>query len=114
MKHLNYIIGGILLILNIIIGCIVSSYSVFNVCLVSGIIILSFILIEIIQHSKLKSAFRIALILLYSFLMIACGILGILSQEAFQDNWYLIVIITILIMEVLLLIIANSISQKSK
>lgn len=114
MKQLNYIIGGILLLLNIIIGIIVSSYSVFNVCLVSGIIILSFVLIDVIKHSKLRDAFGISLALLFSFLMIVCGILGILSQETFQDNWYLIAIITIFIIEILLIVIAKFISYKSK
>lgn len=112
MKHLNLIIGGILLVLNILIGLIVSSYSAFNVCLTSGIIVISFALIEALKHSKLHDAFRISLTFIFVFLMIVGVVLGVLSPETFKDNWYFITIIIILVIEIIILLTSSFISQK--
>lgn len=114
MKHLNLIIGGILLVLNVLIGLIVSSYSTFNVCLTSGIIVLSFALIEMLKHAKLRDAFRISLTFIFAFLMIVCLVMGVLSPSVFKDNWYIIAIIAILVIEVITLLTASFVSQKVK
>lgn len=111
MKHLNLIIGGILLVLNILIGLIVSSYSTFNVCLTSGIILISFALIEALKYSKLRDAFRISLTFIFAFLMIVCLVLGVLSPDSFKDNGYIIAIISILVIEVVILLTTSFISQ---
>lgn len=114
MKHLNLIIGGILLVLNVLIGLIVSSYSTFNVCLTSGVIVLSFALIGVLKHAKLRDAFRISLTFIFAFFMIVCLVLGVLSPETFKDNWYIIAIIIILAIEVIALLSASFVSQKVK
>ena len=111
MKHLNLIIGGIILLLNVLIGLLVSSYSTFNICLTSGIIILSFAFIEILKYSKLRDAFRISLTFVFAFLLIVCMVLGVLSPETFKDNGYIIAIFVILAIEVILLLSARFISQ---
>ena len=111
MKHLNLFIGGILLLLNVLIGVIVSSYSTFNVCLTSGIIILSFALIELLKYLKLRDAFRISLTVIFSFLLIVCMVLGVLSPESIKDNGYVVAILVILAIEVIILLSARFISQ---
>ena len=114
MKHLNLIIGGILLVLNVLIGLIVSSYSTFNVCLTSGIIVLSFALIEMLKHAKLRDAFRISLTFIFAFFMLVCLVLGVLSPETFKDNWYIVAIIVILVFEVITLLTTSFVSQMVK
>ncbi len=114
MKHLNFIFGGILVVFNVLIGIIVSSYSTFNLSLTSGVIVLSFALIEILKHSKLRDAFRVSLTVIFAFLMIVCLILGVLSPETFKDNGYIIAIIAILAVEVIILLTASFISQNVK
>ncbi len=114
MKHINLVIGGILLILNVLIGLIVSTYSTFNLCLTSGIIVLSFALIELLKHSKLRDAFRVSLTVIFAFLMIVCLILGVLSPETFKDNGYIISIFAILSVELIILLTASFISQNVK
>ncbi len=114
MKHLSLIIGGILLVLNVLIGLIVSSYSTFNVCLTSCIIVLSFALIEMLKHSKLRDAFRISLTFIFAFLMFVCLVLGVLSPETFKDNGYIIAIIVILVFEVITLLTTSFVSQNVK
>ena len=111
MKHLNLIIGGIILLLNVLIGFLVSSYSTFNICLTSGIIILSFAFIETLKYLKLRDAFRISLTFVFAFLLIVCMVLGVLSPETFKDNGYIIAIFVILAIEVILLLSARFISQ---
>lgn len=111
MKHLNLIIGGILLVLNILIGLIVSSYPTFNVCLTCGIIVFSFALIEALKYSRLRDAFRISLTFIFAFLMIVCLVLGVLSPDCFKDNGYIIAIISILVIEVVILLTTSFISQ---
>ncbi len=114
MKHLNLIIGGIILLLNVLIGLLVSSYPTFNICLTSGIIVISFALIESLKYSKLRDAFRISLTFLFAFLLIVCFILGVLSPETFKDNGYIIAIIIILVFEVIILLSARFVSQIAK
>lgn len=114
MKHLNLIIGGILLVLNVLIWLIVSSYSTFNLCLTISAIVLFLALIGILKHYKLRDAFRVSLTVIFAFLMIVCLILGVLSPETFKDNGYIIAIIAILAVEVIILLTARIISQNVK
>lgn len=114
MKHLNLIIGGIVLVLNVLIGLLISSYSTFNVCLTSGIIIISFALIELLKYTKLKDAFRISLTVVFAFFFIVNFILGIISPEKFQDNGYLIAVLIITVFEIIVLLACNAVSKRVK
>ncbi len=114
MKHLNIIIGLIILVFNALFGLLISSYSNFNILLTSGIIIISFSMIEVLKYIKLKDAFRISLITIFASLFVVQFILGVVSPSRFQDNGCLIAILIIIVIELITLITNSFISQKIK
>ena len=111
MKKGLLIFGIILLISNILIGLIVSSYETFNVCLTSVVIIATTLLLGWLSASNLKDAFKISLTVLFSFLGLVEFVLGLVAPSQFEDNWYLVVIIVLIIIESLF-VISSSIASK--
>lgn len=111
MKKGLLIFGIILLISNILIGLIVSSYETFNVCLTSVVIIATTLLLGWLSSSNLKDAFKISLTVLFSFLGLVEFVLGLVAPSQFEDNWYLVVIIVLIIIESLFLI-SSSLASK--
>jgi hypothetical protein len=99
MKNSFLIIGVILLLANIAIGLIVSSYNTFNVCMSSAVIIATTLLLWGMARSKMKNGFKIGLSFLFAFLGLMEFVLAILSPEQYKDNWYLIAIIFLIIIE---------------
>lgn len=111
MKKGLLIFGIILLISNILIGLIVSSYETFNVCLTSVVIIATTLLLGWLSSSNLKDAFKISLTVLFSFLGLVEFVLGLVAPSQFEDNWYLVVIIVLIIIESLF-VISSSLASK--
>lgn len=111
MKKGLLIFGLIFLISNILIGLIVSSYETFNVCLTSVVIIATTLLLEWLSSSNLKDAFKISLTVLFSFLGLVEFVLGLIAPAQFENNWYLVVIIVLIIIESLF-VISSSLASK--
>ncbi len=111
MKKGLLIFGIILLISNILIGLIVSSYETFNVCLTSVVIVATTLLLGWLSSSNLKDAFKISLTVLFSFLGFVEFVLGLVAPSQFEDNWYLVIIIVLIIIESLF-VISSSLASK--
>ena len=111
MKKGLLIFGIILLISNILIGLIASSYETFNVCLTSVVIIATTLLLGWLSSSNLKDAFKISLTVLFSFLGLVEFVLGLIAPSQFENNWYLVVIIVLIIIESLF-VISSSLASK--
>lgn len=100
-----------MLISNILIGLIVSSYETFNVCLTSVVIVATTLLLGWLSSSNLKDAFKISLTVLFSFLGFVEFVLGLVAPSQFEDNWYLVIIIVLIIIESLF-VISSSLASK--
>ena len=111
MKKTFLIIGLLILLANIAIGLIVSSYSIFNMCASSLVIVANTLLLAFIAKSKIKDAFKIPLTLLFVLLGIIQFVLAILSPEQYKDNWYLIAIIILVIIESIFIVISSVFSK---
>ena len=111
MKKAFLIIGLLLLFANIAVGLIVSSYSVFNMCASSLVIVVVTLLLAFIAKSKIKDAFKIPITLLFALLGIIQFVLAILSPEQYKDNWYLIAIIILVIIESVFVIVSGVFSK---
>ena len=98
MKKGLYVFGAILFVANVLIGLIATSYETFNWVLSS-------------VSSSLKDAFKISLSFLFSFLGLVEYILAIVAPSQFADNWYLIVIIGLIVIESLFIIASNKASE---
>ena len=111
MKKAFLVIGLLLLLANIAVGLIVSSYSLFNMCASSLVIVATTLLVAFMAKSGIKDAFKIALTLLFTLLGIVQFVLALLSPEQFKDNWYLIAIIVLVIIESVFVILGSLFSK---
>ena len=111
MKKGLYVFGAILFVAKVLIGLIATSYETFNWVLSSVVIIATIVLLSWLSSSSLKDAFKISLSFLFSFLGLVEYILAIVAPSQFADNWYLIVIIGLIVIESLFIIASNKASE---
>ena len=104
MKKTILYIGILVLVLNVAIGLLLSAYPLFNHYIANMALI------------KQQSAYSLAVSLtfLYSFLGIIQLVLGIFSPARITDNWMIVTIIALLVLECTLLIVTKTISKKVK
>lgn len=114
MKKAILYIGILALVLNVAIGLLLSAYPLFNMVLNSIVIVFTTLLIWFSASIGQRTAFAVSLTFLYSFLGILQLVLGILSPARVTDNWMIVAIIALLVLECALLIITRTISKKVK
>lgn len=103
--------GIALLLANIVIGLIASSYNTFNICLSSAVIAITTLLLWGMASSNMKDAFKIALTFFFAFLGLVEFVLAVLSPEQYKDNWYLIAIIILTIVQAVFIIFSSITSR---
>ncbi len=113
MKTISIIIGSILLLLNVLFGLMLSSYSTFNWLLNSGIIIVSVVMLYIVSSMELNDGFRVSFNCLFPMFTLIELICGCLAAERFNDNYYLIAIILLVLLQVVMLVSAGYLSTKN-
>lgn len=111
MKSTSLIIGGILLVLNLLIGMIISSYETFHVVTNSGIIIVNTALLLVLGTLNVKDGFRYSLNLLFPTFALIEFLIICFSRPEVENNWGLIVVLLILVLQVILLLGAKKMSN---
>ena len=114
MKKILLILGIVLLIANVLFGLIITSYELFNICVTSTVIILTSLSLIYLSSSKLKDAFKISLLFMFGFIGVIEFILGTMAPKEFKNNWYLMIIIVLLIIEFVFLLFGQLLSKKNK
>lgn len=104
-------VGIIFLVVNSAMGMLLSAYSLFNVCLTDVIVILTTVLIFISVRSRLKTAFRISLPFVFSLFGAAQFLAGIFAPARAEDNFVLIGIIIVLVVEVIIFLVTLYFTQ---
>lgn len=111
MKSTSLIVGCILLMLNLLIGMIISSYETFHVVTNSGIIIVNTALLLVLGTLNVKDGFRYSLNLLIPIFALIEFLIICFSRPEVKNNWGLIVVLLILILQVILLLGAKKMSD---
>lgn len=111
MKSTSLIVGCILLMLNLLIGMIISSYETFHVVTNSGIIIVNTALLLVLGTLNVKDGFRYSLNLLIPIFALIEFLIICFSRPEVENNWGLIVVLLILILQVILLLGAKKMSD---
>ena len=106
------IIGCCLLITNILLGLLLTNYALFNTCLNSIVIIVTTALIALLDKIYLSTAYKISLSFIFGFIGIIEYICGFFSKCTIIDNWIIITDLILLVIQVLILIITNTVSSK--
>ena len=114
MKKTILYIGLSILLLNIIAGLLLSAYHPFNMMVNSLIIVVNTAMIMLLSHTKQKTVFVISLSFLFCITEVIQLVFGCIMPEQYKDNWQLMVIMAILIIEIVLFVIANSFSKNKK
>lgn len=110
MKQTIFIIGIILCVLNLLIGLILSAYGWQNVVCSTMAIIATTIFFLLGTSTSVKDGFKLGLILLFSVVGLIQFLLAAFMPSTFIDNWCLIAILLLLVIEVVILIITQKVS----
>jgi hypothetical protein len=108
MTKIIIYLGSLLVAVNTIIGLLISNYLPFNWLSVDVILIINTILLSKLSTDNISNGYKISLSFIYPVMCIASLILAILSPNEFNDNFYVIAFILILLIEISLYIIAKN------
>ena len=112
MKRLTLITGSIFLAANALFGLILTAYPTFNCGLNCVVIAATTALLYAMRCIRLRDGFFIPLSMLFAFFGFVEFVLGLFSPDKFQDNWYLIVVILLLVFEGVVLALTNLVSSR--
>lgn len=113
MKKLIVIIGMLALLANFLFGVLISIYDNFNVGLNSGVIIINSILLYLTVAMKLKDGYKVSLSGLFGFMAIVEYVACLFAPIGVENNVILIVGVIILFLEILILICAGILTNKT-
>lgn len=114
MKSIILYIGLLCLVINIICELVLSSYSMFNCMLTCGVIIMNMMVMYLVSILTLKDGYRISLNVLFPLFFIAEFACGLFSPEKWKDNWFIILLTLMILIEGVILIITNYVSKTLK
>lgn len=114
MKKVIILTCAVLLTANLLCGAILSSYNGCNLALSSAVIIVSAVLLYLVDSISIKDGYKVSLMLLFITIGLLEFILSLMAPNQVADNWWLIVVITLMAIQAITLIITRSISSKLK
>ncbi len=113
MKRLIILTTIILLVVNGLLGLILTAYQSTNVYLNSAVILLSGIVLWGVASTHLKDAFKISLTSLFAVVGGIEYILGFFAPNEWTNNWFAILVIAILAIEIVFVILTNYVTNKN-
>jgi len=114
MKRLIILTTIILLVVNGLLGLILTAYQSANVYLNSAVILLSGIVLWVVSSAQLKDAFKISLTSLFATIGGLEYILGFFAPNEWSNNWFAILVIAVLAIEIIFVILTNFVTNKNK
>ncbi|MBO7193267.1 MAG: hypothetical protein J6V23_09125 [Bacteroidaceae bacterium] len=108
----NLIVFLILLAVNVFAGLLFSGYEWQSVCYTSAVLLVNFIFVQLLLSAKIKDAFKISLSFIFSFFGIIEFVLAAVADTEFADNYCLMGIVGLVVVQILLFLIVNLVSQK--
>lgn len=112
MKKIILLSCAILLVANLLFGALISFYGWCNVAMSSAVILVTGMLLYLTDTIYLKEAFKVSLIVMFVIAGALEFVFSLIAPNRFTDNWWLILVIFLLAVEVITLIITNTISKK--
>ncbi|MGM9686117.1 MAG: hypothetical protein ACI3YF_00155 [Prevotella sp.] len=114
MKKIIIMSCMVLLIVNLLFGTILSFYSFYNVTLSCAVIVVTGILLYLTDIIQLKDGYKVSLMLLFAITGVLEFVISLIAPNRITDNWWLILLIALMAIEVITLIITNTVSKKIK
>ena len=113
MKRLIILTTIILLVVNGLLGLILTAYQSTNVYLNSAVILLTGIVLWVVSSTNLKDAFKISLTSLFAVVGGIEYILGFFAPAEWSNNWFAILVIAILAIEIVFVLLTNYVTNKN-
>lgn len=104
----------ILLVVNGLLGLILTAYQSTNVYLNSAVILFSGIILWVVSSTHLKDAFKISLTSIFAIVGGIEYILGFFAPNEWRNNWFAILMIVILAIEIIIVLVTNLVTNKNK
>ena len=114
MKNIYLVIGSVVIFINSIIGLIFTSYSTFNWVTSDIIIIINTFLLHSLVNSRLSDGFKVSLSFIYPILGLIEFAFSVNLENKLENNFLLACLIVFLSIQIILLIIANSLKTIKK
>jgi len=114
MKRLIILTTIILLVVNGLLGLILTAYQSTNVYLNSAVILLSGIVLWVVSTTHMKDAFKFSLTSLFAIVGGIEYILGFFAPAEWSNNWFAILVIAILAIEIFIVLVTNLVTNKNK
>lgn len=99
------------LVVNILAGLLLSGYHTFNIVATSVVVVLTAALMYITKCITMKDAFRVSLPFTFAILGVIMFLLMLFSKHQLQDNWCVIVLLVIMLLDVVILYVAHRVSK---
>ena len=113
MKRLIIFTTIILLVVNGLIGFIITAYPPTNVYLNSAVILLNGIILWMVSSMQLKNAFKISLSSIFAIVGGVEYVIGFFAPTKLSNNWFVILVIVIIAIEVIVVLMTNYITNKN-
>lgn len=114
MKNLYIIIGAVVVLINSLIGLIFSSYQTFNWLTSDVVIIFNALLLHFLSHSKISDGFKVALTFIFPVLGLISFFFSLRLEDKLENNISLVGILILTSIQIIILIIANSLKTEKK
>lgn len=114
MKRLIILITIILLVVNGLLGLILTAYQSTNIYLNCAVILLNGIALWMVLSTNLKDAFKISLTSLFAVVGGIEYILGFFAPNEWNNNWFAILVIAVLAIEIIFVLLTNLVTNKNK
>jgi hypothetical protein len=111
MTKIILFIGSLFVVVNTIVGLLLSKYILFNWLSVDIVLIINTILLSKLSTDNISNGYKISLSFIYPLLSVVSILLAIISTNKFVDNYYVIVFIFILLIEISFYIIARNLKS---
>ena len=113
MKKIIILSSCVLLVANLLLGAIISYYGGYNLAVSSVVIVATGLLLYLTDTIHLKDGYKISMLFLFTFVGVLEFIFSLVAPNRFTDNWWLVLVIGLIAIEVILLVITNSVSKKN-
>ena len=113
MKKIIILSSCVLLVANLLLGAIISYYGGYNLAVSSVVIVATCLLLYLTDTIHLKDGYKISMLFLFTFVGVLEFIFSLVAPNRFTDNWWLVLVIGLIAIEVILLVITNSVSKKN-
>lgn len=102
------------MVVNGLLGLILTAYQSTNIYLNCAVILLNGIVLWVVSSMHLNDAFKISLTTLFAIVGGLEYILGFFAPAELSNNWFAILVIFILTIEIVFVLLTNLVTNKNK